>query len=184
MSGAAAGSLPDNLTEPRERGRRKAEFSVTPGFFSFSTPASMPEPKPRWNWMSGCARGRIGIPEAAGLEEAGGHRPFLEQQILQAGPGRAVELCVIVVGEVARAFGDDEEVEMVLQVLADAGQVVHRLDADRLQMIGRADAGEHQEFWRADGARADDDFSRGAQDFRLGAGLGDDLDAGAPCPSR
>ena len=40
-------------TVPRDRGRRKAEFSVTPGFFIEATPASMPEPKPKWNWMSG-----------------------------------------------------------------------------------------------------------------------------------
>ncbi len=51
----AAGSALFSRTEPRERGRRKAEFSVTPGLFSFSTPASMPEPRPRWNWMSGQA---------------------------------------------------------------------------------------------------------------------------------
>ena len=76
--------------------------------------------------MSGERGGLVGVPEAAGLEQARGHRPLLEQQILQAGPGRAVQLGVVVVGVVAGAFGDDEEIEMVLQVGADAGQVVHR----------------------------------------------------------
>ncbi|MCY1312490.1 hypothetical protein D9M70_629170 [compost metagenome] len=46
-----------------------------------------------------------------------------------------------VIGVVAGAFGNDEEIEVVLQVAANAGQVVLHRDADRLQVIGRADAG-------------------------------------------
>ena len=100
-----AGSALCSRTVPRERGWRKAEFSVTPGFFSFSTPASMPEPRPRWNWMSGEGADRIGVPEAAGLEEGRGDRAAPEQDVLQAGPERAVQLGVVVVGVVAGAFG-------------------------------------------------------------------------------
>ena len=69
--------------------------------------------------------------------------PFLNSRYCRPAHGRAVQLGVVVVGVVAGAFGDDEQVEMVLQVGADAGQVVHRRDADRLQMVGRADAGQH-----------------------------------------
>ena len=42
MSGAAFGSALASRTVPRERGRRKAEFKVTPGFFVAATPASLP----------------------------------------------------------------------------------------------------------------------------------------------
>ena len=50
-------------------------------------------------------------------------------------------LAYTVIGVVARAFADDEEVEMILQVRSDARQIVHQRDADRRQMVGRADAG-------------------------------------------
>jgi len=49
MRGAAAGSALASRTVPRERGRRNAEFNVTPGLRIAVTPASMPDPSPRWN---------------------------------------------------------------------------------------------------------------------------------------
>ena len=51
---------------------------------------------------------------------------------------------------------------MVLQVPADAGQIVDDPDAVLLQMPGRADAGEHQELRRVDRPAAQDDFAAGA----------------------
>src|SRR5690606_30042304 len=53
ISGDIAGSAEASRTEPRAFGRRLAVFSVTPGFFILATPASIPDPWPRWNWMSG-----------------------------------------------------------------------------------------------------------------------------------
>src|SRR5690606_21362652 len=93
------------------------------------------------------------------------------------GPGGAVQLRVIVVGVVAGAFGDHEQVEMVLHVGADAGQVVYRFYADRFQVVGRTDAGLHQQLRRADGAAADDHLALGADDPRLRSRLLDGFHA-------
>jgi len=41
---------------------------------------------------------------------------------------------------------------MVLQVLPDARQLAHHLDALRAQFVRRADAGQHQHLRRAEGA--------------------------------
>ena len=48
--------------------------------------------------------------------------------------------------------------EVVLQVLADARQVVDDVDAERLQLGGVADAGQLQQLRRVDRAAADDDL--------------------------
>src|SRR5271156_7084448 len=47
---------------------------------------------------------------------------------------------------------DDVDVEVILQVLADAGKIVRHLRAERTQFLGRADAGEEQKLRRVDGA--------------------------------
>ena len=49
---------------------------------------------------------------------------------------------------------------MVLQVLADAGQVVHDVDAERRELRGVADAGELQQLRRVDRAAAEDHLAR------------------------
>ena len=46
------------------------------------------------------------------------------------------------------------DVEMILQVRADAGQLVRDGDAVLAQVIGGADAGEHQQLRRVDRAAA------------------------------
>ena len=51
--------------------------------------------------MSGQRRRPVRVPEAAGLEQGRGHRAAPEQEVLQAGPQRAVQLDVVVVGVVA-----------------------------------------------------------------------------------
>ena len=100
----------------------------------------------------GRARLAVRVPKAAGLEQAGGDRSFLEEKILQASPDGPVQLGDVIVGMIARAFGDDEEIEMILQILADARQIMDDRDADRLQMIGGADARLQQQLGRAHGA--------------------------------
>ena len=86
-------------------------------------------------------RGRpVSIPEAAGLEQGRGHRPASEHDVLQARPHGAVQLDVVVVGVIAGALRDGVDVEVILEVLADAGKVVSNRHADRAQVIGRADA--------------------------------------------
>ena len=164
---------------PRERGRRNAELSVTPGFFIAATPASMPEPSPRWNWMSGERACLVGVPEAAGLEQGRGDRAGLEQQILQARPHGAVRLRDAVVGVVAGAFADRVEIEVILQIAADAGQIVDDGDAGLPERIGGADAGELQQPRRADGAAAEDHLALGAQGLDAVSGRCLDADRAA-----
>ena len=58
---------------------------------------------------------------------------------------------------------------MVLQVLADAGQVDDDVDAVLAKMRRRADAGEHQELRRDVGAGGEDDLGVARMGAMLGA---------------
>ena len=144
-------------------------MSVTPAFLSFSTPASMPGAQAEVELDVGLRGGPVGVPEAAGLEEGRGDRAALEQEVLHACPDRAVQLGVVVVGVVAACIRDGVEVEVVLEVRADAGQVVDDRHADRPQVVGRADAGQQQQARRADAARGDQHLALAAQHDRLAA---------------
>ncbi len=109
------------------------------------------------------ARGLVGVPEPAGLEQGRGDRAGLEQQILQARPERAVRLRHAIVGVIAGAFADRVEIEMILHVGANARQVVNHRDPGCAQRIGGTDAGELQQSRRADGAAANDHLALGAK---------------------
>ena len=87
----------------------------------------------------------VGIPEAAGLEEAGGHRTRPREQILQPGQNRKVRLRVTVVGMRAGDLADAVEVEMVLKVLAHVGLVEHHVDPEIPQVVRRPDARQLQQ---------------------------------------
>ena len=67
----------------------------------------------------GRARVLVGVPEAAGLEEARGDRAALGQQILESRERGPVWLGVAVVGMRAGDLADRVEVEVVLEVGAD-----------------------------------------------------------------
>lgn len=56
---------------------------------------------------------------------------------------------------------------MVLEVLADAGQVHGRLDASTAQLLGVTDSRALQDKRRGEGAAADDDLLSGAEDAAL-----------------
>ena len=155
---------------PRERGRRKAELSVTPGFFICATPASMPEPSPRWNWMSGeraCLSAYQKPPVSNSVEVTG---PVLNRRYWRPAQTVRCKARDAVVGVVAGAFADGVEVEVVLQVAPDAGKIVN--DRQRRRAFS-ASAGPMPESCkqarRADGAAADDDLAVGAQDLAAAA---------------
>ena len=86
---------------------------------------------------------------------------LLEEEPLEADHDHAVRLQVAVERDRLLAAVLHVNLQMVVQVLADARQVDRRRDADRAQVIGRTDAGEHQELRRAEGAGADDHLARG-----------------------
>jgi hypothetical protein len=50
---------------------------------------------------------------------------------------------------------------VVLQVLADAREIVDDLDPQLRQLVGGADARQEQEVRRADGAAGEQDLARG-----------------------
>src|ERR1700722_15621242 len=94
----------------------------------------------------------VGVPKTAGFEEARSDRPFLEEKILKARPGRAMPFGDVVVSMFSRAFGDNEEVEVVLKIAANAGEIMRNRNADRLQMIGWAHPRLHEQLRRAERA--------------------------------
>ena len=53
---------------------------------------------------------------------------------------------------------DQAQLQVILQVATDAGQLVQHVDTQGLEHAGRADAGALQDAGRTDGARAQDDF--------------------------
>src|SRR6185437_4111411 len=103
------------------------------------------------------------------FKETRRYRTFLQQQILQSGPRSVVQLVVLVVGVIARALRDNKEVEVILQIGADAAKIVDWLDPDRLEMISGTNARLHQQFRRADRARRHDDFTRRTHGPRIAA---------------
>jgi hypothetical protein len=76
---------------------------------------------------------------------------------------------------------DHAQLQMILQVAADAGQVMQQRDAPVLQQIGRADAGALQDARRADGAGGEQGFD--ARRDAVGRAIEAELDAARPpCP--
>ncbi|MNS75696.1 hypothetical protein D3C72_1092230 [compost metagenome] len=57
--------------------------------------------------------------------------------------------------------------QMILQVGADAGQVVHQIDVQAAQQVGRADAGALQDLRRGDGAATQQHFAARGGALRL-----------------
>ena len=52
-----------------------------------------------------------------------------------------------------------QHVEVILQVLADAGQGMHAPRCRAAQLVGGADARQHQQLRRIDGAGGEHDFA-------------------------
>ena len=87
--------------------------------------------------MSGTTQSRPRAPEEMGLARG------------QTRRGRA---------DLAFRAEDHRREEMVVQVLADPGQVGDDVDPDRAQMLGRPDSGEQEQLRGTDRAAADDDL--------------------------
>ena len=106
--------------------------------------------------------------EAAGLEMVGGARAAAEEGPLHADQELAQRaLHHGIEGDRLQAGVLDIGLEMVLQVLPDAGQVLDHRDLELPQMIGGTDARQHQDLRRIDGAARDDHLAPGAGDRLL-----------------
>ena len=99
--------------------------------------------------------------EATALEVVGGAEPAAVEEPLVADAGTLVP-------PQARRDGDrllggvlDVDLEVVLEVLTDAGQVVDQVDAEAGKVVLVADAGELEQLRGVDGAAAQDHLARG-----------------------
>ena len=112
----------------------------------------------KWNCMSQRVVGReADAHEAAGFGDVATCRGRWPRRKYSSATRDVAEA---VVGDRLVAVLQRADVQMVLQVRADAGQVVRDADAERAQLIGRADAGQHQQLRRVDRAAAEDHFAR------------------------
>src|SRR5207302_5589992 len=111
---------------------------------------------------------RIGAGEQAELRRRHGERPAAKERVVerhaQLAEGRMIERV-----ERLRAgdLVDQPKLQMVLQVLADAGLVEHDRYAELLRAGGGPDAREQQDLRRADRARRQDDLAPAARLARL-----------------
>ena len=119
--------------------------------------------------------------EAAGLEVVGHAEPAPEQHPFEADPELAQRVHPAVQRDRLLAGVLDVDLGMVLQVLADARQVVQHLDARGLEHGARTDPGALQQMRRADRTGRDDHLAAAARGFDLAAALVFDAD-GAACP--
>src|SRR5262249_28326137 len=106
---------------------------------------------------------RIGAEEGAGGAGADGERAAPQERVIEAGARLAVEAAEMVVeGAGLPALEDHADLEVVLQVAADAGHLVQHRDAMLLQELAGADAGKLQQLRRVEGAAREDDLALGA----------------------
>ena len=109
----------------------------------------------------GPAHARPRADEAAGFEMVGRTEPGFERDPAHADQPHLQQAGRRMERDRPGAGVLEIEFQMVLQVCADAGQIVDDPDAVFLQMPGRADAGEHEKLRRVDRAAAQDDFAAG-----------------------
>ncbi|KAG0923995.1 hypothetical protein G6F32_014075 [Rhizopus arrhizus] len=116
----------------------------------------------------GRAAGGVHPAEQAALVDPDGQRPTAKQQPLQSHAGAATPRAQLVVGgDGPRGFVDEPDLQVVLQVLADARQIPHHADAELPQQRGRPDAGQLQQLRRLQRARAQHHFAPCAQRAHL-----------------
>ncbi len=104
---------------------------------------------------------RPGAVEALGRDRQAGDLAGSEQPPLQHRQHQPVEPQLGIEADLALGVPHGPEGGVVLQVLADAGQVVQRLDPHSGQLVGRPHAREQQQLGRVEGPAAEDHLARG-----------------------
>ncbi len=102
--------------------------------------------------VAACVLGQPAAHEATGFGDIGTARPVAMPQPAQAG-GQFIE---VVVSDLLCAAVQGADVQMILQVAADLGQVGDHRDAVFAQVIGWPESGQHQQLRRVDRAAGDD----------------------------
>ena len=164
MSGATSGSGPTAWIEPRLVGLRLQTLSVMAGKACNGSPKRSSDSG--WTWNSRLAVAKSGelLAKIAELRRRHGHRPAPPERIVERHAGAAQQRAVFDI-ERARA-GDAEDraqLQMVLQVLADAGRSVDQVAAERGDDLRAADARQFEQLRRADRPGGERDFAAGAR---------------------
>ena len=133
--------------------------------------------------MSGYSTPAAGADEGGALELVRGAEPGLGEQPLRPDPRHAGVVVVAVERDRLQALHLDVELEVVLQVRADAGAVGDDRDAVLGEVRRRADAREHQELRRVDRGGGEDHLARGPSRSAASPRAGD-LDAGGAALAR
>ncbi len=108
--------------------------------------------------------------EQSALVDADRQRTRPPQQPLQSDLRRAPRRCEVVVGrDRLRAFEDEAQLQVVLQVLAHAGKIVHDRNAELLQQGCRTDARQLQQLRALQRTGGKYHFARGGHALRLAA---------------
>src|SRR5262249_13433027 len=98
-------------------------------------------------------KARIGAHENAELARRHRHGAAAAQRILERDPRLAVPARLKLVERLsARYLENGADLQMVLQIVADAPNVLQHVDPVLLQKLGRAKPRKLQELWRVDGA--------------------------------
>jgi hypothetical protein len=96
----------------------------------------------------GVGRAKLADRERAGLGDIAGARPGAVEQKFHRHADRSKPAILAIEGRAALGALQDVDIEMILQVLADARQIMHRRNAARPQLLGRTDAGQEQQLRR------------------------------------
>src|ERR1700688_4587389 len=97
--------------------------------------------------------------ETAGFKVIGGAQTVLAKQPARTDQSAIPEIDGRVQGNRFPAGYLEIELQMVLQVFTDSGQIVNNRDVMRAKFRRRTDAGELQQLRRIDGTRGKDQFS-------------------------
>src|SRR5690606_24416189 len=93
---------------------------------------------------------RRGTQESCRLEMVGGAKAALEQKPLRPDQSLGERVENTVQRDGLGGFLLDVKLQMVLQVLPDAGTIRHDRDALAAKLLSRADTGQHEELRRID----------------------------------
>ena len=113
---------------------------------------------------------RAGAEEAAGIAGADREQPFPEQRVAHSGADPlAPAVDHVVHRDRLGAAILDADLEMILQVVADARHVGDHADAMRAQQLGRSEPGKLHQLRRVERASGQDDLAAGAGNPRRAA---------------
>ena len=139
--------------EPRLVGCRLQTLAVKAGNLCSGSPKRSSDSGCTWNCRLARSWSRIGAGEQAELRRRHGQGSAPEQRIFGQHAARAERRMVALVERLdAVDLVDQPQLQMILQIGADAGPVEHDGDAVLAQMFGRSDAGQQQDLGRSDRA--------------------------------